>query len=93
VFGAVCGELQVDPPRLARSFLFITLRGLLSAAVRLGVVGPIQAQGIQFEMHAYGESLAERALAWGIDDVAQTSPVAEMFQGLHDRLYSRLFLS
>lgn len=93
VFGVVGGIMGIEPQRLARLLLFVTLRGLVSSAVRLGVVGPMQAQSLQFELGPYGESLADRALDWGVDDAAQTSPVIELTQGLHDRLYSRLFLS
>jgi urease accessory protein len=93
VFGAVAGILGIDQERLARLLLFVTLRGLVSAAVRLGIVGPMQAQAMQHELHEYGESLAARALGWGVEDAAQTSAVIEVAQGLHDRLYSRLFLS
>ncbi|MDB5318965.1 MAG: ureF [Phycisphaerales bacterium] len=92
-FGAVGGILGLESPRLARLLLFVTLRGLVSSAVRLGIVGPMQAQTLQFELHPYGEALAERALEWGVEDASQASPVIELVQGLHDRLYSRLFLS
>jgi urease accessory protein UreF len=53
----------------------------------------MQAQTLQYELHPYGEALADRALGWSVEDVAQTAPVIELVQGLHDRLYSRLFLS
>jgi len=92
-FGAACGTLGIRGNQLARLLLFLTLRGMVSAAVRLGIVGPMEAQSLQFELHPYGESLAEKALTWSIDDAAQTSPVIELLQGMHDRLYSRLFFS
>jgi urease accessory protein len=93
IFGAIGGSLGLDATRLARLLLFITLRGLISAGVRLGVVGPIQAQTLQFELHAHGELLVERALNCDLDDAAQPSPLVELMQGVHDRLYSRLFVS
>lgn len=93
VFGAIGGSLGLDAPRLARLLLFITVRGLISAGVRLGIVGPIQAQTVQFELHGYAELLVERALTCGVDDATQTSPPVELMQGVHDRLYSRLFVS
>lgn len=93
VFGAACGTLGLQRKRLARVLLFIALRGMVSAAVRLGIVGPMEAQSLQYELHAYGEELAERAALWNVEDAAQTSPVIELLQGMHDRLYSRLFLS
>jgi urease accessory protein len=94
VFGAVGSGLGIDGRRLARLLLFITLRGNISAAVRLGVVGPMQAQAIQNRLGGYGETLAERAMGWKVEDAAaQVSPVTELLQGMHDRLYSKLFLS
>jgi urease accessory protein len=93
VFGAVGGCLGLDARRVARLLLFITSRGLVSAGVRLGVVGPIQAQTLQFELHEYGDLLVERALNCDLAAAAQTSPLIELMQGVHDRLYSRLFLS
>jgi urease accessory protein len=93
LFGAVGGSLGLDARRLARLLLFITSRGLMSASVRLGVVGPIQAQAMQFELHGYSERLVERALNCDLEEAAQTSPFIELMQGVHDRLYSRLFVS
>lgn len=78
---------------MARVLLLVTLRGMVSAAVRLGIVGPMEAQSLQYELHPYGEVLAAESALWGVEDAAQTSPVIEVLQGMHDRLYSRLFLS
>jgi urease accessory protein len=93
VLGATARALDLPDSHTARLALFLTLRGLMSAAVRLGLVGPIEAQSMQFRLAAYGEDLATRARHWGVEDAAQTSPVIELLQGAHDRLYSRLFLS
>jgi urease accessory protein len=92
-FGAACGSLGLHREQMARMLLFITLRGMVSAAVRLGIVGPMQAQSLQYDLHPYGEHLANQAVLWSVEDAAQTSPVIELLQGMHDRLYSRLFLS
>jgi urease accessory protein len=93
VLGVVGGSLGVERRRLARLLLFVTLRGMVSSAVRLGIVGPMRGQSLQFEIHSFGESLVDRALTIHISDAAQTAPVLELLQGLHDRLYSKLFLS
>jgi urease accessory protein len=91
--GATCGALGLRDIQVARLMLFLTLRGVLSAAVRLGVVGPIEAQSLQFSLGSEADKLAARAVCWDVEDAAQTSPVIELLQGAHDRLYSRLFLS
>jgi urease accessory protein len=93
VFGAVCRELNIDAGRVAPLFLFMNLRGGVSAAVRLGIVGPLVAQAVQYRLSVAGEQLAVAAAGIKPDEVAQTAPVADLLQGCHDRLYSRLFQS
>ncbi|HSI34816.1 MAG: urease accessory protein UreF [Phycisphaerae bacterium] len=93
VFGAVAGALGVPREQTAGLFLFVALRGTISAAVRLGIIGPIRGQAIQFSLSGLGQSLATRAFGWGMDDAAQVAPAIELHQGAHDRLYSKLFLS
>jgi urease accessory protein len=93
VFGVVANALDVDPERAGRLFLFLSLRGLTSAAVRLGVVGPLEAQSIQYRLAADAERYAAEALRTPVEDVAQTAPLLDLAQGGHDRLYSRLFQS
>jgi urease accessory protein len=93
LFGAVCGVLGVREEKLARVLLFVTLRGLVSAAVRLGIVGPMQGQAVQYELYPYGESLVREILERKVTEISQTSPMMELMQGVHDRLYSRLFQS
>ncbi len=69
------------------------LRGVVSAGVRLGIVGPHAAQRIQHDL----ASALEEAVAAGehtsADDAAQPSPLVDVWQGQHDRLYARLFQS
>ncbi|HEV8543671.1 MAG TPA: urease accessory UreF family protein, partial [Verrucomicrobiae bacterium] len=47
VFGAICHALHLERGAALRLFLFNQLRSWLSSAVRLGIVGPIDAQTIQ----------------------------------------------
>src|SRR5689334_9503796 len=47
LFGAVLGVLGIAPREAVGAFLHGTARGVLSAAVRLGVVGALEAQRIQ----------------------------------------------
>jgi urease accessory protein len=76
-----------------RVTLYATARGVLSAAVRLGIVGSYEAQRMQ---HACGhtlERLAARCADLSEHDLVQTAPVVDLLQAGHDRLYSRLFQS
>jgi urease accessory protein len=93
VFGACLAILGLSESRACELLLFFTVRGAISSAVRLGIVGPMEGQSIQ---HAAGAEIgrcAERAMHVTIDEAAQTSPVLDLLQGTQDRLYSRLFQS
>jgi urease accessory protein len=92
-WGYACRALGVSRDDALAAFLHVSLRGALSAAVRLGACGPAEAQAIHQRLHP----ALDRALATGralpLDEVAQTSPLVELVQGTQDRLYSRLFQS
>jgi urease accessory protein len=93
VFGLVAGTLELSPERAAGLFLFVTLRSALSAAVRLGIIGPLEAQAIQHDLSAIGQAIAAESARLSPEDAAQVSPITEILQGTADRLYSRLFVS
>ena len=73
--------------------MYTALRSALSAAVRLGVVGPLRAQHVLLR----AAPVAARALAetdgLGPDDACSAAPMVELAQAAHDRLYARLFQS
>ncbi|MBX3747625.1 MAG: urease accessory protein UreF [Verrucomicrobiae bacterium] len=93
VFGWIAHRLGLSAAQTVRVFLFLHLRGLVSASVRLGIVGPLEAQSIQGRLAPLAESLARDGAPFGLDDLAQTAPLLEIWQAAHDRLYSRLFQS
>lgn len=93
VFGFVTRALGVARDEALATFLHLGLRGALSAAVRLGCIGPGEAQALHHRMHPVLDDAHARARTLGLDDVAQTAPVIELVQAMHDRLYSRLFQS
>lgn len=90
-FGAVCRSLDITLEPCVRLYLFMSLRTLISAAVRLGIVGPLQSQGIQSELAPYAESLIAPSMTLSPADAVQTAPMLDLLHGTHDRLYSRLF--
>jgi urease accessory protein len=73
--------------------LYGTARGVLSAAVRLGIVGSYEAQRMQHACRGQLQAVARRCANLTIDDLAQTAPIVDLLQSGHDRLYSRLFQS
>jgi len=87
MFGSLTAAMQIDGVAASRLFLFINTRGLVSAAVRLGIVGPLEGQAIQFA------ALQRARVSVTDDESAQTSPMLDLWLGVQDRLYSRLFQS
>lgn len=92
-FGASLHVADVTPREAEAVFLHCALRGVLSAAVRLGKVGALEAQWIQAGLTGELERVLAACADLGVDDVAQVAPTIEIAGALHDRLYSRLFQS
>jgi urease accessory protein len=93
VSGAVFHALGLARETAHRVVLFGTARGVLSAAIRLGLVGSYEAQRMQHACGAWLEEVAVDCARLTAADVAQTAPVLDILQAGHDRLYSRLFQS
>ena len=93
LFGAVHRTLDVPREDMQRLFLFLTLRGVLSAAVRLNVTGPLRAQRLQHELSADLDAVLARCAELEAADAACTAPLVELMQSTHARLYTRLFQS
>ena len=89
----VSGHRRVRCATAQKIVLYGTARGVLSAAVRLGIAGSFEAQRMQYECSPWLDRIADRCSALSIDDLAQTAPVLDLLQAGHDRLYSRLFQS
>jgi urease accessory protein len=96
-YGPITGAAfrALDFPRAfaQRLFLYQTLRGVIAAAVRLGIVGSYQAQRLQFECSSDLDFVLARCENLDERDLAQTAPLIDLWQLGHDRLYSRLFQS
>jgi urease accessory protein len=91
--GVVFAALGLSLVAAQRATLYGLTRGLLGAAVRLGLVGSYEAQRLQA---ACGERLDEtidRCGSLGVDGLAHTAPILDVLHAGHDRLYSRLFQS
>ena len=93
LFGAITRLLGLSRESATRLFFFIHLRGFISSAVRLNIIGPLEAQSLQHRLSATAENIAQRCAGISLGDIAQTSPLLDIFQGAQDRLYSRLFQS
>jgi len=86
-------RLGVPREIATRMFFFNHLRGVFAATVRLNIVGPMEAQTLQHRLSPKAEEIMRRCETLTLDDLAQTSPLLDLWQGAQDRLYSRLFQS
>ena len=93
MFGVVAATLQLHARQAKRLFLFVTMRSLISSAIRLGIVGTLNGQAIQYQIGPLCERIAQKCGTFRPEEVAQTAPVIDVLQATHDRLYSRLFQS
>lgn len=93
VFGRLFKALGVDLLDTQRAFLFISARGVSSAAVRLGAIGAYDAQTVLADLAPCIDTVIRRCGALAPHEIAQTAPLIDLFQSTHDRLYSRLFQS
>jgi len=91
VFGATMRSLGLKRVRAARLFFFLHLRGLVAAAIRLGILGPMEGQALQHRLSVVAEEILTQCDALPVGEAAQTAPLLEIWQGTQDRLYSRLF--
>lgn len=93
VFGFVCRHLELAPGCARELFVFVHLRTLVSSAVRLGVIGPMEAQRLQHQLTPAAREVLQRCDGIAVEEATQTSPIFDLLQGAQDRLYSRLFQS
>lgn len=93
VFGAALSALGIARREALALHLYLALRGAVSAAVRLGVIGPHEAQRM-CERHTGTVDVAlAQCEALRPGDAATTAPLFDVFGATHDRLYARLFQS
>ncbi len=89
-FGATLRP-HLDREALRHLFLFSALRGALSAAVRLGVVGPLRAQRLLLALHPTLDAALDETRT--LTEAHTLSVRLDAAQATHDALYSRLFQS
>ncbi len=93
LLGASLAALAIGRRDALGLHLYLTLRGATSAAVRLGIVGPYEAQRLQQRHAATMDVVIERCSLLEPADAATTAPLLDVFGATHDRLYARLFQS
>jgi urease accessory protein len=93
IFGAVLACLGVDADTTTRLFLYQSARSVISAGVRLGLIGVFDGQLLHPFVAREIDSTLECCRDLQPADAAQTMPILDLYQSTHDRLYSRLFQS
>jgi urease accessory protein len=93
VYGAVARALDLELSRALELFAFQSLRGWVSAAIRLGIIGPMAGQALQFQLAPQARQIIAEQKNLSLDEIASVNPLLEIWQGSQDRLYSRLFQS
>lgn len=93
LFGASLRTLGLARDDALRLYLHGVLRGAASAAVRLSLVGPAEAQGLIAGRAATLDRVLAECGSRRVPDQAQTAPLHDLLLAGHDRLYSRLFQS
>jgi urease accessory protein len=93
VFGASLASLGATKDEALGLHLHMALRAVASAAVRLGVVGPHEAQRLQRRHATTLDDVLAECAGLRPDDAALVCPLLEIMGATHDRLYARLFQS
>lgn len=92
-FGAALSFLGVGRNETLAIHLYLALRGMSSAAVRIGVVGPHEAQRLQERHGRTLDAVLDACASLKPCDAATVSPLIDIIGATHDGLYTRLFQS
>lgn len=93
VFGCVCGIMDVDLKSTLESFLFGIVRTIVSSAVRMDLIGPVEAQAIQTDLQSRIPDVLNRNHSRSENDACLVFPVIDILQNTHDIMFSKLFYS
>ncbi len=91
IFGVVGRRIALSHMETLSAYAYIALRDQTSAAVRLGLLGPNEAQGILRETLAHVRSNIDRAKDLEYDQAFKVAAALEIAQAHHPKLYSHLF--
>ncbi len=92
-FGSIAKLVGLSHELAVKGYLYMSLRDQTYAALRLGMLGPHQAQKILSELLVEIDSAAGPALGLEYHQAFKVSAVLEIAQAHHPMLYSRLFQS
>ena len=91
LFGLSLGKAGFALPDIQAAYLHLTLRDQLSAAIRLGFIGPMAGHRLQHDFYEIFENLLDAADIRPYTEASRCTALLEVAQILHDDIYSRLF--
>jgi urease accessory protein len=91
LFGLSLGRTGFALADIQLTFLHLALRDQLSAAIRLGFIGPMAGHRLQHDFYGVFENLLAAADIRPYTEAARCTLLLDVAQILHDDIYSRLF--
>ena len=90
LFGFTLGRVGFTAAEIQPAFLHLALRDQVSAAIRLGFIGPLAGHRLQHEFYGvFEELLAAVPATYG--EALRCTALLDVAQMLHEEVYSRLF--
>ena len=93
VFGTTFRIAGLKRGQTCRIFMYQFLRDQISAAVRLGQIGPLEAARLQKHHHKTAINAVTSVAQVDYTCATRCAPQWDIAQGMHEYLYSRLFQS
>ena len=91
LFGLSLGKITFALADIQAAYLHLALRDQLSAAIRLGFIGPMAGHLLQHDFYGIFESLLDSADIRPYTEATRCTLLLDVAQILHDDIYSRLF--
>ena len=93
VFGTTFRIAEFTPDHTVQIFMYQFLRDQVSAAVRLGQIGPLEAARLQKRHHTTATEAITSVADLPYTYATRSAPQWDIAQSMHEHLYSRLFQS
>lgn len=91
LFGLSLGKIGCAVTDIQLTYLHLALRDQLSAAIRLGFIGPMAGHRLQHDFYGVFENLLAAADIRPYTEATRCTVLLDVAQMLHDDIYSRLF--
>ena len=91
IFGAVTSVVGLKERNAVLAFLHGLVTGVLGAAIRLGILGHIQAQQILLQLVPDIEAVWSTAVSMNLEQMWSCTPFIDIAQMQHPKLAQKLF--